>query len=81
MESVWEPDGWTQEKNEITQRVSYMRTKEWLILHSLRHHGFHHRQCQNWGVKSDRIVVQKMALCLYFLQRVQGNSYAVLSAV
>jgi hypothetical protein len=66
---------------EIMLRVSYMGTTEWLILHSLRHYGFHHWQCQNRGVKSDRILEQKMALCLYILLRVQVSSYAVLSAM
>jgi hypothetical protein len=35
----------------------------------------------NRGVKSDRIVEQKMALCFYIPLRVQVNSYAVLSAM
>lgn len=76
-----EPDGWPQVEHEIMLRVTYMGNMEWLILHSLRHHGFYHRLCQNRGVQSDRIAEQKMAVCLYILLGVQVNSYAVFSAM
>lgn len=57
---------------DIMLRVSYKGITEWIILHSLRHSGGELRQCQDRGVKSDRSLEQKMAICLYIIRLVQA---------